>query len=229
MIDRCARHIPALLAALALLAPACKTRELGDAPATASTAGAKAKAPAQRVLVFSDDFNRDTLGPSWKRGKGEGGSGQWTLKDGWLNASNIKNDALWLQKPLPERVRLEFDAMALSADGDLKFEIFGDGGHHESGYIVIFGGWKNSLDVIARLDEHGEDRLSRPSRRVRPNQVHKIAVERDGDTLRWFVDGQLVIAYADKRALRGPEHRFFAFNDWTAPVRFDNLKVYELR
>lgn len=229
MILRAHRHILPLALALAVTLPqlACKTRELGSAPGGATTASAPK--PAQRVLVFSDDFNRAELGPQWRRGKGEGGSGQWTLKDGALHASNIKNDALWLQKPLPERVRVEFEATALSADGDLKVEIFGDGGHHESGYIIIFGGWKNALDVIARLDEHGEDRIARPSRRARQNHPHKLAIERDGDTLRWFVDDQLVIAYADKRALRGPEHRFFAFNDWTAPVRFDNLKVYELR
>ena len=37
-----------------------------------------------------------------------------------------------------------------------KCEIFGDGSDHASGYILVHGGWNNSISVIARLDEHGK-------------------------------------------------------------------------
>ena len=51
--------------------------------------------------------------------------------DLWCNrrlvGENIHNAALWLQKELPERLRVEFTAEALSKDGDVKTEIFGDG------------------------------------------------------------------------------------------------------
>lgn len=205
----------------ALGAMSCNTREIGD------------RNPNEQwklVEVFSDDFERKTLGSAWKRGHGEGGKGTWRIDKGAVRGENIKNDPLWLTRPLPDKVRVEFDAKSLSKEGDLKFEIFGDGTQHSSGYIVIFGGWSNSLDVIARLDEHGKDRLSKRSIQVKPQTVHRLALERtDPNVLRFYIDGDLVLTYKDKRPLLGQKHQFFAFNDWTAPVQFDNLKIYELK
>lgn len=195
----------------------CQTREISG------------EATSGRTLVFEDDFERASLGSNWRRGKGEGGKGAWKMVKGGVEGRDLHNDPLWLTRPLPKKVRVEFDATSLSQEGDLKFEIFGDGERHESGYIVIFGGWSNKLDVIARLDEHGKDRKSQASARVKPNQKYRLAVERTDGVLRWFVDGKLVMRYEDKSPLRGPKHMHFAFNDWEAPVRFDNLKVFELR
>ncbi len=181
-----------------------------------------------KTLIFEDDFNRATLGSSWVRGEGEGGTGKWRIEDGALVGSDIKNDPLWWTGQLPDQARVEFDATALSDHGDLKFEIFGDGKVHASGYVVIFGGWKNSLDVIARLDEHGSDRKAQKSRRALKGQTYKLAAERIDGTLKWFVNGELVMSYPDEKPLVGAEHRGFSFNDWSAPVKFDNVKIYRL-
>ena len=54
-------------------------------------------------------------------------------------------------------------ASSESPDGDIKFEVFGDGAKHESGYIAIFGGWQNRLNIIARLEGRRE--------KTRPSQV----------------------------------------------------------
>ena len=116
----------------------------------------------------------------------------------------------------------------MSDAGDLKVEIFGDRKKHESGYILIFGGWRNALDVIARLDEHGEDRKAQRSRKVIPNKTHHFAIERRGGTITWWVDNEVLMSFEDGEPLRGQGHRGFAFNDWTAPVKFDNLAVYRL-
>jgi hypothetical protein len=62
---------------------------------------------------------------------------------------------LWLKAKLPDNVVVEFDARSQSPEGDIKCEIFGDGTDHASGYVLIHGGWNNSLSIIARLDEHG--------------------------------------------------------------------------
>lgn len=203
---------------VALAIAGCETREIGKEEE--SLEGAE--------LVFSDDFERDTLGPKWHRGSGENGSGEWKIEDGWLTASDIKNDPLWLDRKLPEKVRVEFDAKAMSEVGDLKVEIFGDGEEHESGYVLIFGGWDNELDVIARLDEHGDDRKTKPSAKVQKGKTYRWAVQRKNGTLQWFMDGEQFMSYEDPEPLRGSGHRYFAFNDWTAPVRFDNVEVYEL-
>lgn len=208
-----------LCIATSMLCISCKTREIGSGAPTNKY---------KRTLVFEDNFNRAATGKDWKRGYGEDGKGKWRIEKGWLRADNIKNDPLWLTRPLPDKVRVEFDAQALSKDGDVKFEIFGDGKQHSSGYVAILGGWKNSLDIIARLDEHGKDRLSKPSIRPKANTTYRLAAERTDDNLRFYVNDKLVLTYKDKKALRGPQHQFFAFNDWTAPVRFDNIKIYKL-
>ena len=206
-----------LFAALILSTTACKTREVGSSPSV------------DGELVFSDDFERDGVGPSWERGTGEGGQGHWTIREGRLHASGLRNDPLWYVEELPEKVRVEFDAEALSTAGDLKVEMFGDGETHATGYIFIFGGWNNSLDVIARLDEHGKDRLEQPARKAERGRNYAMAIERrGGDDIKWFVDGKLFMTYSDDAPLRGEGHRHFAFNNWNAPVAFDNFRVFEL-
>ncbi len=180
------------------------------------------------TLVFSDDFEDGTFRPEWQRGKGENGVGKWRVEDGAVVGVDIKNDPLWLEEELPDKVRIEFDVTALSSVGDIKVEVFGDGVKHESGYILIFGGWKNTLDVIARLDEHGKDRKARNTHGVVPGHTYNMAVERTDSTLHWFVNGEHFMSYADDQALTGDGHRHFAFNIWSAPVKFDNVKVYDL-
>ena len=185
------------------------------------------------TLVFQDDFERETLGPDWAQGAPDPGwkKGAWALKGGRLHAEQIHNAALWLQRPLPERVRIEFDARALSDTGDVKVEAFGDGLTHQSGYIFIHGGWHNRINAIARQDEHGEDRkednrCGRPRARcVEKNVDYRWAIERTGGTVRWYLDGRLFLTYPDHHPVDG---RHFAFNNWEAPVSFDNLAVYDL-
>ena len=191
----------------------CKSVEIGDASNDAP--------------LYSDDFERTAVGPQWKRGEGERGSGKWTIRDGALHGNALKNDPLWFQKPIPTNGRVTFDATALSAEGDLKVEIFGDGKNHASGYVVIFGGWSNSLDVIARLDEHGKDRKAQKSLSVKTNQTYRFDISRtpQGEIV-WKIDGKRVMSYPDKKPLSGTDHRFFAFSNWNAPVRFDNFRVY---
>jgi hypothetical protein len=182
----------------------------------------------QGELVFSDDFEDGALEPEWVRGEGEDGAGKWTIEDGKLVGVDLRNDPLWLQEELPESVRIEFDAQARSPVGDIKVEVFGDGTNHESGYILIFGGWNNTLDVIARRDEHGEDRKARDTHGVVPGHTYRMAVERTGATLEWYVDGELFMSYEDAEPLRGDGHRHFAFGVWSAPVHFDNVDIYDL-
>ena len=155
--------------------------------------------------------------------------------DLWCNrrlvGENIHNAALWLKKELPERLRVEFTAEVLSKDGDVKTEIFGDGRTHQSGYIVIHGGWSNQLNIIARQDEHGEDRKEdgrcrtrdRKRRCVVQNRIYKWALERTDGTLKWYLDGELFLTYPDSSPVFG---RHFAFNNWKAKVAFDDLKIF---
>lgn len=81
--------------------------------------------------------------------------GLWRPVGGELLSPGVKNNPLWLKAKLPENVAVEFDVRSMSPEGDIKVEIFGDGSDHASGYVLIHGGWNNTLSIIARLDEHG--------------------------------------------------------------------------
>ncbi|HEX6765080.1 MAG TPA: hypothetical protein VF103_06370, partial [Polyangiaceae bacterium] len=105
-------------------------------------------------------------------------------------------------------------------------------------YIVIFGGWKNSLHVLARLDEHASNRRelrlipgSEDPRlqRVAEGRSYRFEIERsDGRTVRFTVDDALILAFDDSEPLAGPGHEYFGFNDWDVPVCFDDVLVTPL-
>jgi hypothetical protein len=171
------------------------------------------------TLLFSDDFERKEIGADWSE------NDRWTIKNGRLHISNDHNKGLWLLKELPNNARVEFDAKSTTKEGDLKCEIFAAEPTHQSGYILVFGGWDNRINIIARLDEHGEDRKEERERRVVLNKTHTFTIIRRGKSLAWFVDGTHLTTYDDPEPLKG---RYFGFNDWEAPVSYDNLKVYQL-
>jgi len=107
--------------------------------------------PTTVQLPFHDDFSSsDELKKNyWSSG------GLWRIEDGQLLSPGVKNNPLWLRASLPQDVVVEFDVRSMSPEGDIKAEIFGNGSDHASGYILVQGGWNNSLSIIARLDEHG--------------------------------------------------------------------------
>lgn len=186
--------------------------------------GDEAAPPVGGELIYEEDFTGQTLGDEWHTGY-EG----WEIVDDTLHVQGAHNDALWLQEPLPEKFRVSFTARSQSAAGDIKFEILGDGRTHESGYVGIFGGWNNQLNIIARLDEHGDDRLEgAPEHTVQPGRTYDMDVVRTDDRLRWYVDGELFLSYDDASPLRGDGHRYFAFNNWETPLYFDDFRIYDL-
>jgi len=102
-------------------------------------------------LPYTDDFSRrETVEEHyWNSG------GHWRVINGELLSPGVRNNPLWLKAKLPNDVAVEFDVRSQSPEGDIKAEIFGNGSDHASGYVLIHGGWGNSVSVIARLDEHG--------------------------------------------------------------------------
>ncbi len=186
-------------------------------------------------LVFSDDFERAEVGDRYRPAAADLGweAGTWKIEGGRLVGEKIHNATLWLQVALPEKVRIEFDARAETETGDLKCEVFGDGKNHQSGYILINGGWSNSINCIARQDEHQNERKEdrRCPRRgskamcVEPGVDYKWTIERTDGVVRWYLDGTLFLTYDDADPVRG-EH--FGFGNWEAKTTFDNLKIFDL-
>src|SRR6185436_6820939 len=95
-------------------------------------------------------------------------------------------------------------------------------------YLTILGGWKNSRHVLARLDEHGADRLEIPvdpssdderARAVSVGQPYRFKIERsDGASVAWSVNGLDYLELVDEEPLAGPGHDHVGFNVWDAPV-----------
>lgn len=180
----------------------------------------RGEAEATVTVPYSDDFERAELGEQWFST-----GGHWRIENGWLYSPGVKNNPLWLKAKLPRDVVVEFDVRAEDTDGDAKFEIFGNGRDHASGYVGIFGGWKNTVSVLARLDEHGKDRKETRSLKVEKGRTYRFKVERTGDTLAWSIDGQPFLSWKDDRPLEGSGHDRFGFSTWMSDVYFDNLSI----
>ena len=179
---------------------------------------------------FTDRFDRAEIGPNWRDT-----SGQWRVSDGAVCVEGARNHPLWLRRRLPHDVRIELRARSASPDGDIKVEVFGDGrsyatedSYTATSYVLVFGGWRNRLSAIARMDEHGTDRKTRTAPRVEPDRAYRFRIERRGRRLEWRIDGAPFLEMDDPAPLAGEGHDHFAFNDWDAPVCFDDLEVTPL-
>ena len=208
----------------------------GGEAAAAGDAGASAP----DVAAMPTD--RGNLGPNWVQIK----TNAWRVEGGKLCVQNARNHGIWLNRTLPVNARIEFDVTGYSDDGDLKTEVWGDGTSYATGtsytnatsYLAILGGWKNTMHVLARLNEHGTDRKEirvdkeSDDPRQRPaqkGQTYHFKIERsDGKTVRWSVDGIEFLTWNDPAPLAGQGHDHFGFNEWEAKVCFDNVKVTPL-
>ncbi|MCA9713911.1 MAG: hypothetical protein KC468_04360 [Myxococcales bacterium] len=209
-----------LVAALASAgASACE-----EVPRTFSSADASSEA------MFVDHFSREALGPDW-RATGDGA----TLEAGALVVEGVQNHPVWLTRPLPDDVRIDFDTWTDSDEGDIKFELAGDGAsaatsmnYVASGYVVIFGGWNNSLSGVFRKQEHGNAKQVSDRVAVEPGRRYHVTLTRIGPTIRFELDAQEVVTYEDPRPLHGEGQRHFAFSGWESRVHFDNLEIRAL-
>lgn len=210
------------------------------APALSGSAAGHAEAPLI-TAPWEDKFDRAELGPDWNAL-----SPVWKIQGGKLCGRGAHNRGAWLVRRLPVNARIEVEAYAESAEGDLKVELWGDGASGATGqsynnatsYIAILGGWHNKKHVFARLDEHAQSRLEidvdpqnddERMRAVAPGQPYHFKVERsDGKKVEWSVNGVVYFTFNDPEPLAGAGHEHFGLNDWEAHVCFDNLKVTPL-
>ncbi len=184
-------------------------------------------APPQKPPLLSDDFNRVELGPEWLPT-----APAYRLVDGALLVRGAHNHPLWLRRELPRDAVIEFDAWSMDPAGDIKAEAWGDGKSYaqsieytSTGYVFIQGGWHNQLGALCRMEEHGQDRRTRNDLRAQPGRHYRWQIARHGSRVEWFVDGKLVLDMDDPQPLSGPDHSYFAFDDWETEVHFDNLVV----
>jgi hypothetical protein len=222
--------------------PRVRSRSLLDSSVGSPTSPLAVKAEAALITsVYKDDFNREQLGLDWTKT-----SERWVLNDGRLCGQSQRNHPIWLSRRLPTNARIEFTAESFNPDGDIKVEAWGNGKSFAHGttyddatsYLFVFGGWKNTLHVLARLNEHGDDRLElrldkspgdRKQAPVEPGKRYRFMIERnDGQSVAWYVDGEQLFSFEDPEPLTGGSHEYFAFNGWETKVCFDDLVVTPL-
>lgn len=176
-----------------------------------------------------DAFDGPTLAGWWLDT-----GGNYRVRDGALVAEGGYNHPLWLRKRLPPDFIVDVDVESRSAAGDIKLELAGDGasfdpdrgGYVSTGYVLIFGGWHNSLSVICRNDEHDAGRkAARSDRPVEPGRRYHFRIERAGGRIDWRIDGAPFLSWTDPEPLTGRGHEYLAFNDWESEVHFDNLSI----
>lgn len=186
--------------------------------------------PTEGTLLFEDNFERATLGSNWL----DTGGG-YRIVDGSLRVQGAKNKPLWLKKKLPQNARVEFSARSETDAVDIKAEVFGDGksraekaSYTATSYVVILGGWNNTRSIIARMNEHGNDRIVREAPKGIPGKTYHFAVIRTENDFRWYLDAELFLQMNDTNPLAGAGHEYFAFNNWASEVYFDDLRIFEL-
>lgn len=199
------------------------------------------------TIPYTQHFD-GPLGPEWFSP-----SGGWSVVDGRLYNAGAHNVPFWLSADLPKDVRISFTAQPMSDDVDFKFEAFGDGEHHESGYSVIIGGWHNTTELIGRFGEHAPKRTDADDASVRaqvadnakraetvnkkrrdsvsrkiqlePRKVYNVVFVKKGNVLELYLNGELQLSYFDPSPLYGPGHDRFAFANWASSIYFDDLEI----
>ena len=181
---------------------------------------------------FVESFDSAALDPAlWKSNVDA-----YAARDGELVVQEAKNHPLWLLRRLPCDVQIDFTAWSDSADGDIKVEVFGDGrssatrggAYTATGYVVIFGGWHNTIHTIARMDEHGARLIELAGPPVERGRRYAFSLRIRGGKIEWTLDGRPFATVEDPQPLCGAGHDHFAFGDWAAPVHFDELKITPL-
>lgn len=193
------------------------------------------KRSAQLSLPFTDNFNRPQIGTKWWTNR----PGRWNIKynsqtkQGQLCVESARNNHLFLQARLPRNVSIEFDAWAREKDGDVKAEIFSDGRYNKTGYVLVHGGWSNSISIIDRLDEHNKDRRVRRNKDGSPmvirNKKYHWKITRIGSKVTWYLNGKHHLTYDDTYPLTGKGHEHFAFGNWIARVCYDNVHIRAIK
>lgn len=171
-------------------------------------------------VPFEDDFERAELGDAWFPS-----GGHWTIEGGKVISRGGNNAPLFLRAPLPDDVVVELD-VTTGRTVDAKVELMTDGLQHASGYVFIMGGWDNDLSCIARLDEHGRDRVELKPTRVKPNTTYRWRIEKQAGRIEWLVDGEPYLTFEDPNPLSGPGHNRFALSNWKSTLAFDNLRIW---
>ena len=176
-------------------------------------------------LIFSDDFNRKTLGEGWRLVRGK---------------AAIKDNALYLEGPAGLNIKPDGDATKLGRNLRVEYDVAsdnpgdmtlllnvsngGDGNNQfciSSGYFFgVASGAKKAFRILA----FGKELARADAPKIEPGRTYHVAVEKRDGSMRMLVDGTEVLK-VDKQKLVGAGS--LGFYVWTSAM-IDNVKVYSL-
>ncbi len=183
---------------------------------------------------FSDGFDAPELRDAWKPTAPEA----VRVEQGALVVERLHNRPVWLTRPLGRDAVIELDVWTDDPRGDIKLEAWGDGSsayrgdlrlqYTATGYVFIFGGWKNTSSVIARGNEHAAGNAVRQGAAVEPGRRYHFRITRQGGRIAWEVDGKPFLTLEDTQPLHGPRNQYLGLSGWETKVHFDNVTVRPL-
>jgi hypothetical protein len=78
------------------------------------------------------------------------------------------------------------------------------------------------------MDEHADDRVVGARLRVETGRSYRMKIERQGNTIAYYIDDQKIAEMNDQDPLEGRGHDHFAFNNWMSDAYFDDLVITPL-
>ena len=194
--------------------------------ALALVSACKVRDPAPVTAPWQDVFERDSIGLDYLAA----GSG-YAVAGGRLIAAAAHAHPLWLRKRLPHDVRIELDCGASDPAGEVRVELFGDGGGEPAGAPPIPTGYTFAISGgEARLDRPAALGVHAPAPPRGPDGRMHWKIERTGRTVRWFVRDMQhpLLTYVDPHPLEDDAHAYFGVVDGTDATWFDNLAITPL-
>ncbi len=181
-------------------------------------------------LVFSDDFQGDTLGTDW-----EVVNGNFKVEDGYLIADGgILMSKASYQGPVrleyfvePNIRHLDLPGIEVAAEptlSDISTILYSNPKEQLSkGYFLQFGGFNNTRCRILR--NSAEIGAFRGGPFILPGHTHHIVAEFDGTHVRLIVDEELLFEFTENSPITGGDLDRLGFYFWTGS-KVSQVNIY---
>jgi len=170
-------------------------------------------------LVYEDDFEREEVGEVYRPSRAE-----LSIEDGALLIEGGGASCI-IEKPFAPDVRLEFDTWSKpdrpACDLSAVMAVNPLGGYS---YLLAFGGRSNQAHQL--IGHNVGHVIDNPSRVIEHGQRYHMVATKEGKTLTYEVDGEVLLQDTDPDVLGGPGFDRIGFITW-AGMYVDNVKVYE--